>query len=51
MEECILTELGTNISTDITFRAFDDAFPNVIDKAGFSRFKKKIPSKITLQKL
>ena len=51
LEECILPELGTNISTDITFRAFDEAFPNVIDKAGFSRFKKKIPSKITLQKL
>lgn len=51
LEECILPELGTNISTDITFRAFDDAFPNVIDKAGFSRFKKKIPSKIKLLKL
>ena len=51
LEECILPELGTNISTDITFRAFDETFPNVIDKAGFSRFKKKIPSKITLQKL
>ena len=51
LEECILPELGKNISTDITFRAFDDAFPNVIDKAGFSRFKKKIPSKIKLLKL
>ena len=51
LEECILPELGKNISTDITFRAFDETFPNVIDKAGFSRFKKKIPSKITLQKL
>ena len=51
LEECILPELGTNISTDITFRAFDETFPNVIDKAGFSRFKKKIPSKITHQKL
>ena len=51
LEECILPELGKNISTDITFRAFDETFPNVIDKAGFSRFKKKIPSKITPQKL
>ena len=51
LEECILPELGKNISTDITFRAFDETFPNVIDKAGFSRFKKKIPSKIPLQKL
>ena len=51
LEECILPELGKNISTDITFRAFDETFPNVIDKAGFSRFKKKIPSKIALQKL
>ena len=51
LEECILPELGKNISTDITFRAFDETFPNVIDKAGFSRFKKKIPSKIKLLKL
>lgn len=51
LEECILQELGRNISTDITFRAFDMAFPNVVDKAGFSRFKNKIPPNIIIKKL
>lgn len=47
LEEFILPEMDKNISKDISFRAFIDAFPDVIDAPGFSRFKDKIPSNFT----
>lgn len=51
LEEFILPEMDKNISKDISFRAFNDAFPGVIDEPGFSRFKKKIPRGFTPEKL
>lgn len=51
LEEFILPEMDKNISKDISFRAFIDAFPDVIDAPGFSRFKDKIPSNFTPEKL
>lgn len=51
LEEYILPEMDKNISKDISFRAFNDAFPGVIDEPGFSRFKKKIPRGFTPEKL
>lgn len=48
LDEIFLKEFkDKNISKDISFRAFDKAFPNVIDEPGFSRFKQKIPSDFT----